>query len=331
MRFLIYGAGALGQALGCMLSAGGHQVDLLLRPRFLTRLQNSGLRVRGIFGEFTANPGRLGLYCNIRAAGHGYDFILLTTKSYDTPAAVQDLARLKEPKAVYVSMQNGCGNVEQLAETFGDDCSLGGRVITGFEIKEPGLVEITVSADAIHIGSSKPEQETASASILAQTISEAGHPCIAVPDIHQSLYAKLLYNCSLNPLGAILGVHYGLLGEHEETRGLMNQVIEETFTIIKAHGGKTSWKSAKDYENVFYSTLLPATYNHRPSMLQDLENRKPTEIEALTGYVGKLGEHYGITTPACNHLTALIRFREALNVAQEDEKNGVSKKLKLNG
>lgn len=311
MNFLIFGAGALGQALGCMLAASGQHVDFILRPRFIKQISEDGLKVTGIFGDFAAPKENYRLLERIDKANRQYDYVLLTTKAYDTTAAIRDIATLGDRAAAVVSMQNGCGNVELVEGCFGPEKTLGARVITGFAIARPGLIAITVSADAIHVGGSVRGTVPDSAHLLAELISRAGHPAQAVTDIHQSLFAKLLYNCALNPLGAILGVHYGALAERQETQGLMNKVIEETFAAITALGGKTPWPDANTYQQLFYNTLVPATYNHRASMLQDLEQGKRTEVDALVGYVSNQGKRYGLPTPTCDLLTALVKFKEA--------------------
>lgn len=311
MKFLIYGAGALGQALGCMLAADGHRVDFILRRRFMESITASGLQVTGVLGEFTAPMENCAFPPAIAQATDRYDYVLLTTKAYDTEAAVRELAALGDRALRVVSMQNGCGNVELVEQRFGPEKSLGARVITGFEIMQPGVVAITVTADAIHVGASRRGSVPDAAAELATLLASAGHPAVAVADIHQSLFAKLLYNCGLNPLGAILGVHYGKLAEHRETRVLMNQVIDETFAVITAQGGTTPWPDADAYRRVFYEKLLPATANHRPSMLQDLENGKRTEVDALVGYVSSQGRRFGIATPTCDMLAALVRFKES--------------------
>ncbi|MBT8359498.1 MAG: ketopantoate reductase family protein [Deltaproteobacteria bacterium] len=311
MRFLIYGAGALGQALGCMLTVSGHQVDLVLRKRFLKIIAEEGLNVTGIYGNFHASAQKLNLMTDVAGAdGSVYDFILITTKAYDTAHAAKNIAALSKCTSPVVSMQNGCGNIEQLSAQFGNERTLGARIITGFEIEQAARVKITVSADAVHIGSSLSGRISEKAQKLADAISQAGLPCSAVEDIFQSLHAKLLYNCALNPLGAILGVHYGALSDNKATRTIMNRVIDETFNVIKALGNNIPWPTADRYKELFYNTLIPATFRHRPSMLQDLENNKLTEVDALLGYVSVQGQKAGVATPTCELLASLIRFKE---------------------
>ena len=309
MRFLVFGAGALGQALGCMLAMAGHDVDLVLRRRFIEDLEKEGLRVSGVFGDFAVPPARLGLL--EETSGAGYDFILITTKAYDTGRAFAAVASLPDCRCPVVSMQNGCGNVEQLLERFGPERSLAARVITGFEIIAPGHIRITVSADAVHLGGAVSGPIPEAAGVLAGVIDGAGLPCRAVADIHQDLHAKLLYNCALNPLGAILGVHYGALADNKETRAIMDKVIDETFAVIKGIGGKVPWPDADSYKKVLYDRLIPITADHRPSMLQDLENGKPTEVEALLGYISNQGRVAAVPTPVCDLLAGLMRFKEA--------------------
>jgi 2-dehydropantoate 2-reductase len=317
MNILIYGAGALGQALGCMLSQAGNRVDLLLRQRFIDVLKVKGIQVDGVLGKFKASMQNVGLLGSLDEAQSTYDYILITTKSYDTRAAVEDIATGPTRAHNIVSLQNGCGNVEELVRAFGEERSLGGRVITGFEILSPGEINISVTADAIHVGGSVAGNIPESATALAEAITEAGHPCLAVADIYSSLYAKLLYNCALNPLGAILGVHYGALADNLETRKIINALIDETFAVIKALGGTTPWQNGEEYQKLFYQNLIPATYNHRASMLQDLEASKVTEVDALVGFVSEQGRQHAIATPACDLMAAMVRFKEAQNKSRE--------------
>ena len=311
MRILIFGAGAVGQAVGCMLAADNHTVDLIVRERFIEKIRLDGLSVVGIFGNYQTEAGRLGLYTSIEdVSNKTYDYVLVTTKSYDTKTAVHELMKLHDQSCTFVTMQNGCGNLEMIVECFGEKRSLGARVITGFEIEQPGVVRITVTSDDVHIGGYCESEVPESAVTIADAINTAGLPCVTTPFIKRDLLAKLLYNCALNPLGAILGVHYGALGDDPDARAIMHEVICEVFSVIEAMGAKTHWDTPEDYESYFYEKQVPATYNHRSSMLQDIENGKKTEVDALTGYVSEHGRLFNVPTPVCNTISELIRFME---------------------
>ena len=315
MRILIFGAGALGQTVGCMLAADGHGVDMILRERYRAAIATDGLTVTGIFGEYVAAPGDIGVHTSVSPIRDGtFDYALITTKSYDTPTAASDLLTLEHQTFSAVSMQNGCGNLEILSNRFGSDRTLAARVITGFEIERPGLVRITVSADDVHIGGCIEGEIPESASALASAIRASGLPCSTTPAIHRDLFAKLLYNSALNPLGAVLGVHYGALGDDPHARAIMNRVIGEVFAVIRAMGAHTHWETADAYEEYFYVAQIPATYHHRSSMLQDLEKGKRTEIDAFTGYVSAQGRRFGIPTPVCDTLSHMVRFLETHDI-----------------
>ena len=96
----------------------------------------------------------------------------------------------------------------------------------------------------------------------------------------------------------------------------MDQVIAKTFAVIQAMGGTTPWPDAASYRQVFYGILVPATYDHRSSMLQDLEQHKPTEVAAMVGYVNAQGQQHRVATPCGEVLAALIRFKEQLNLTK---------------
>lgn len=310
MRILIFGAGAVGQALGCVLSVKGHSVHFIARPRFIDTIRNNGITVTGIFGDYYAIPERIGISETINdVIDDSFDYALVTTKSYDTITAAEELKKLTNPFTP-VSMQNGCGNMEIFEKTFGAEITLGARVITGFEIIKAGIVKITVTADKIHIGGALGGEIPESASVLAEAIDNSGIPCEATKHIRRDLFAKLLYNSALNPLGAILGVHYGSLGDNPETREIMNNVICEVFAVITAMKEKTHWNTPEDYIAYFYGHQIPATYNHRSSMLQDIENGKRTEVDSLTGYVASQGKLLGVKVPVCETLSKLVKFIE---------------------
>jgi 2-dehydropantoate 2-reductase len=314
MTILLIGAGAVGLGLAsCLLKAGEH-VDLIGRGDMVSALQQNGLQRTGLFGDYTAAPDSFGAYTSLSELPQAdYDFILVCTKSFDTQNAAKEISGtpfLKNASTPIVLCQNGWGNAEIFAEMFSRDRIKSGRVITGFRRPQKHQVDITVHADAIHLGSLFGHG-VSGLEPLSTAITAGGIPCEVTPTISKDLWAKMLYNCMLNGLSTIHNVPYGVLGESPYTRELMETIAHEVYAVMNAAGYSTHWTSAEDYIDIFYKLQLPPTYNHEPSMLQDIRAGKRTEIDALNGAVVALGKQHGIATPTNTTVTRMIQFMES--------------------
>jgi 2-dehydropantoate 2-reductase len=313
MKVLVYGAGAVGLGLASCLLKSGTEVSLLTRPETILALRQRGLTRTGIFGSFHAKPKTFAAYQSLdEIRNRSFDFILVCTKSFDSAASAEDLSRhpgLFGKNTKIVLCQNGWGNAEKFIVHFPKERIYSARVITGFTRRKPNEVEITVHADAIHIGSLFV-CDLASMEPLAKAIAEGGIPAEVVGDIEKDLWAKMLYNCALNPLGAILDVPYGVLAENPWSRDLMYHIVEEVFSVMVAAGFHTYWKSAGDFLKIFYDKLVPDTAGHKSSTLQDIARGKRTEIDALTGEMLVLAEKYRVETPYNQTIYAIIKFIE---------------------
>jgi 2-dehydropantoate 2-reductase len=101
-----------------------------------------------------------------------------------------------------------------------------------------------------------------------------------------------------------------VLGDRPETRAILEAVVAEIFGVIEHSGHRTHWRSAREYLELFWSELLPATASHESSMLLDLRAGRRTEVDQLTGAVAALARQHGVSVPVCTALTQLIRGRE---------------------
>ncbi len=313
MNILLYGAGAVGLGLAsCLLKAGKH-VDQIGRGDTVAALKQNGLERTGLFGDFTAAPDSFGAYASLsELPKNNYDFLLVCTKSFDTRTSAEQIAAipfLKNALTPIVLCQNGWGNAEIFAEHFPKDRIKSGRVITGFRRPHKYQVDITVHADAIHLGS-LCDDDVSGLEPLSTAIDAGGIPCEVTPDISKDLWAKMLYNCILNGLSTVFDVPYGLLGESPHTRELMETIAHEVYAVMTAAGYATHWASAEDYIDTFYKHQLPPTTSHEPSMLQDVRSGKRTEIESLNGAVVSLGKQHNIPTPTNTIVTRMIQFME---------------------
>ena len=121
----------------------------------------------------------------------------------------------------------------------------------------------------------------------------------------------MLYNCALNPLGALTNRRYGELTTESGTRAIVESVIHEIFGVLAARGVSLPWQDAAEYLEKFHTELIPPTAAHESSMLQDLRAGRPTEIEALCGAVERLAEEAGLKTPINSALATLVREAES--------------------
>ena len=314
MRVLVFGAGAVGLGLASCLLKAGHFVTLIGREQTVQALRRSGLGRLGIFGSHAAQPQQFDAHTSVAGAhtGEPYDYVLVCTKSFDSPTAAEalaDVSPLLRADTPIVLCQNGWGNAEVFAARFGQDRVLNARVITGFCRPSPHQVEITVHAEPIHVGSIFDPGRTRAAD-LCEAISAGGIPTRPTLDIARDLWAKMCYNCSLNPLGAILSVPYGTLADQAATRAIMDGIIDEIFAVMGASGYSTHVATPAAYRDLFYGKLVPPTAAHRSSMLQDITSGKPTEIDALSGAVIRLGAAHDVATPVNECVRNMVRFLE---------------------
>ena len=313
MRALVYGGGAVGLGLASCLLKSQVSVDIIARQGTVSALREKGLVRTGIFGDFCASPSTFGSWASLRELPAGScDYILACTKSFDSADAAKDLSlhsSLFAAETKIVLFQNGWGNAEAFLGCFEKERIYNARVITGFERHEPNEVCVTVHADAIHIGSLFGCDLSAVAE-LAEAIDEGGIPCQVTSGIGKDIWAKMLYNCALNPLGAILGVPYGALAASGSTRMIMNGIIKEAFDVMKRAGYETHWQSAEDFLEVFYGKLVPDTAEHKSSTLQDIAAGKRSEIDALNGAVIQLAGEVGMSAPYNCIAYHLVKFKQ---------------------
>lgn len=269
-----------------------------------------GLRIDGLWGDHTVTG--FSLATAPTALEGPFDLVVVSVKSYDTLPMAQAAGRLLAAGGTMLSLQNGLGNVEIIAQQVGETRVLAGRVIFGAESVAPGHVRVTVYADPVLIGAWPAVHDSALAAQArrwADALDAAGVPAQYTDDIIAALWGKVFYNAALNPLGALLGVHYGALGAHPDTRAIMDAAIDEAFAVAVAEGVALPWSTAAEYRAVFYGRLLPSTFDHRSSMLQDLERGRRTEIDAINGAVWQRAAARGTVTPVNEMLTRLVRAR----------------------
>lgn len=303
-RILIAGAGALGSLFGACLRRAGHDVTLLGRRSHLDAIAAGGLHLEGIWGEHEVRG--FGLATSADDVRGPFDLAIFAVKAYDVADTARSLAGIVAGNLL--SVQNGLGSLEALAQVFGKERVLGAPVLIGASIPALGRVRVTVYAKPVKLGA--PWGSHSDAERWAVALAEAGIPSEATDRLLPYLWEKVLYNAPLNPLGALLGVPYGSLANHPDSRAVMDDVIDEGYAVATAENVDLLWPTAAECRRHFYEVLMPPTAHHRSSMLQDLERGRRTEIDALNGYISIHGAALAIATPANALLTRLVKFAE---------------------
>ncbi len=313
MNILLVGAGAVGLGFASALINAGEQVTIIARQSTACVLHQEGLIRQGLFGYLRLLPRQFRVLESISDwVGTVYDYILICTKSYDSAFIAKTLAEnrhLADDRTKIVLCQNGWGNAEAFSNWFAPQGLYNARIITGFQKVKENSVAITVHADAVRIGSLY-HTETVEIDRLCAALTAGGIPCEATRHIDRDLWSKMLYNCALNPLGAIFQVPYGELGRSFHARNIMETIIREVFAVMDKAGYRTYWDDPGEYLSLFYDKLIPMTARHEASMLQDIRGKKRTEIDALNGAVVHLGDRNAVATPANRQIYWMIRFAE---------------------
>ena len=310
MRVLIIGAGAIGVAMGTFLRSQDVEVDFIARGETAKAIREKGIHRTGLFGEYDAQAGCFEHYKELPESS--YDYVIVSTKTMANESISEELSKVAhifKKNGKIVIMQNGWGTAMPYLKYFPKEQVYNARVITGFQRVEANISNITVHTAPVLLGSLCGEDPSCMEP-LQKALNAGGIPTEVSTEIGKFLWAKMLYNTTLNPLGAILGVNYGKLMESPASKSIMDQLIVETFQVMDAYGYETNWKTAEEYQEVFYQKLIPDTYNHRASTLQDIEKKQKTEIDTLNGCIVELAKEKGISVPTHEMIVKLIKSLE---------------------
>jgi len=292
MEIIVLGAGAIGSLYGAKLAAA-NDLTLIGRAAHVAAVNSHGLRIEGL------EPQEV----RVRAATALDHFgpealIILTTKVTDSAEALRPIAHLVRDDTTVLCLQNGIGS-ERIAQAALGDRGIVLRGITQFGaiFKSPGVIQFMAR------GYTLIEQHERSAGI-AGVVSAAGLDCRVSPNIGADVWHKLVVNCVVNPITAILGCEVGGIA-NPQLAPLKRLVIDECVAVAAAEG--VTFKS--DFMREIDDFFQPS--HNIASMLQDLRRDRPTEIDYMNGAVAALGAQHGIGCPVNAALTAMIKAMEA--------------------
>ena len=302
MKVCMLGAGALGSTIGGTLAMGGSEVYFVdAWKEHVDKIRENGLKM-------TDEKTDWHVKVDARTSAEGIgtvDLVIVLVKSFATREAV---TQLKETSVIgedtlVMSLQNGLGNEEAIAEIVGEKNVISGKTYVGGRLIEAGYISAGVKGKYTYIGELTGEI-TDRIQKVADEFNKAGLLCEVSDNIRGLIWDKLLINVAAGALCGITRLPYGPLYEEEYIKDTAVMAIKEAIAVAKAAGVKLK---SEDPEYPWYAASegLPPTF--KTSIQQSLEMKRKTEIDFINGAVVDWGKKYGIPTPVNQTLVTCVK------------------------
>ena len=302
MKICMLGTGSLGSTIGGTLAQGGSEVYFVDQwKEHIDKINENGLKMTDEKEDWYVKVD-----ARTSAEGMGpVDLVIVLVKSFATKEAV---SQLKETNVIgentlVMSLQNGLGNEETIAEVVGEANVISGKTYVGGRLLSPGYVSAGVKGKYTYIGELTGEI-TDRIQAVCDEFNKAGLLCEVSDNIKGLIWDKLLINVAAGALCGITRLPYGPLYEEEYIKETAVAAIQEGIDVAKAAGVKLK---SEDPEYPWYAASegLPETF--KTSILQSLELKRPTEIDFINGSVVEWGKKFGIPTPVNRTLVTCVK------------------------
>jgi len=298
-KVAVVGAGAVGGYFGGMLARAGAPVTLIGRPAFVDAVNRSGLFLDSIHFQEAVHPQASVDLSAVRGA----EVVLFCVKTTDTVAAAKQLAALLPSKALLVSLQNGVNNAEEIRAVSGMD-ALSAVVYVAASVPVPGRIRHLGRGDLV-LSASDPR-----ASKICELFNCAKVPCRLSDNIEGELWTKLIWNCALNAISGLGNVTYGEIIASADAKQVVEAVVYETLSVARAKGIQPPGLEDPRAAVAGSFKIAEQMSGTRSSTAQDMARGKRTEIDALNGYVARLGAQLGVPVPVNHTLYTLVKLQE---------------------
>src|SRR3954451_12987074 len=301
MKVAVVGAGAMGSIFGAGFAEGGNETVLVdvARP-LVDRINADGIaidrkgEVRNVRVPATTDPASVG----------PVDLVVFFVKCYHTESAAQGARPLVGDSTLVASLQNGWGNGETLARTYPPERIAVGVTYHSGTVR--GLADIAHTGIGPTMVGAYEGGDTGVAQPLVEAIESAGFEVTASPQIRTEIWKKLVLNAATLPTAALTGLTAGGLGEPASMLDVVDEVAREAVATARAQGYEIDVDERVD----FIHGLLERAGPGKPSMLQDVEAGRRTEIDVINGAVVRAAEQHSVAAPLNRTMVAMIKAYE---------------------
>jgi len=313
MRIVIMGAGALGGVVGAHLTEAGEDVTLVdINVPRVRLLNETGLFIsEGTKGERCVKVQAVNSVDDLPVA----DLVFISVKSYQTENATRAALPIISDATLVLSMQNGIGNTEVMAELLGPERVLSGITYHSIQHTGPNRLRYRPGIKPIQIapydGRITPQIEN-----VGEVFRAAGLDTNIVENIDNVVWQKLLHNAVVNPVSALTGLTCRELLDDPDLQDFMRALCLEQIEVMRAHGVPII-----DEEDPYRPVIgsQKALGKNRPSMWQDLVRANLTEVDAINGAVVQEAERHGLSAPLNWGLVRFIHSRERQKFLRKQE------------
>lgn len=318
MKVAVVGAGAIGGLLGARLDRSGQETILIARGRHLAAMKAHGLRVRSGAEELVAHP-----FCtdDIGAIADA-DTVFVTLKAHAFPPVAAAVGAALKPGASVVGAMNGIpwwyfrdrhlesvdpGGV--IARSIPYERVIGCVVYPAASLVEPGVI-VHEEGDRFSLGEpdgTKSERVESIAAMLAR----AGFKAPVQTRLRNEIWLKVVGNATLNPVSAVTRATLAQMLRDEEGRQLIRGLMEEVARVARAMEVEIPVSVERRIQGA------AAVGEHKTSMLQDLEAKKPLELDALLGAVIELADGASVPVPGLRALYRIAKLAEAVALSRD--------------
>ena len=301
MKIAIVGAGSMGSLFGALLAESGESVRLYdIWAEHVKAINEKGLgielngKTRSVNVKATTDKEK------IRKA----DLVIIFVKSTQTGDAARVASELVDNTGFVLTLQNGMGNADIIAEVIDPGGIIAGTTSHGATLLGPGLIRH--AGTGLTVIGMWSGNEKAGIQKIADVFNKAGIITETADDIRSVVWKKLIINVGINAITALTGIKNGMILDLSSTKALVHAAVKEAMEVARTQGIKMPDEMV---ELVFQ--VAEATGANRSSMGQDVDNKRQTEINAINGAVVKEAEKLGLNVPVNQTLTALVETMQA--------------------
>ncbi|MHA2305056.1 MAG: ketopantoate reductase family protein [Candidatus Hodarchaeales archaeon] len=305
LKVAIIGAGPSGGILGAFLAQNGVEVTLVdIWKAHIEAIRNYGLQIMGVSPQTVRFDDDHLKTSTSELKDSDINLVFISVKTPYLKQVVRDLEKVISDETLIVIHQNGAGNEDILTETFGAERSFRNVINYAGNILKPGIIDMTFFNPPNFVGAVLPAQNDTARSI-AELISSPDFKTEFLEDIQHAVWKKVILNAALAPVCAITGQTMREAMEFGETNRLASGIIKEGIKVTEAMGIQFD----SDFHDICMGYLSKGGH-HKPSMLIDIENKSPTEIEFLNGKIVEIGKKFNIPVPLNETTTVYVKAIE---------------------